>query len=290
MTRIALITGSSRGVGAATARRLAAADHDVVVTYRTDRAAAATVADDVCRLGRRAWVRALDLEDESAIQETFEWMASDIGQLDVLVANAARTTFRPLVDCRRYHLERTFATSVFGFHSMVMGALPLLAADRGQIVVVSGCDVDTWIPGHGGLAAAKAALDTMVKYLACELGELGVSIVGVNPGWVSTDSLKLMLGGQFDDLHRAECATHPRRAAAEPEDVARCIEHLLADRSGWLSGQTIRVDGGGSFSYGGRYMMMAGDRASTDRENAGGRDGVDNDARPELEPIPGGAV
>ena len=176
--RTALVTGSSRGLGAATARRLARAGCDVVVTYRRKEAEARAVAAEVEAAGQQAWVQRCDVSKVDEIDALLEAVADPErgpGRLDVLVANAAATSFRPLLDATPRHIERTFAISVTGFLRLVQQAMPMLeASGHGRVVAVSGADTVTWIPAHGILAAAKAAMESMVAYLACEVGERGV--------------------------------------------------------------------------------------------------------------------
>ncbi len=263
--RVALVTGSSRGLGAATARRLARAGCDVVVTYRRQEDAARAVAADVEAAGQRAWVRRCDVGEVDDIDALLAAVADPErgpGRLDVLVANAAATSFRPLLDAEPRHIERTFAISVTGFLRLVQQAVPLLeASGHGRIVAVSGVDTVTWIPAHGILAAAKAAMESMVAYLGCELGERGLTVVGVNPGWIDGDSLKLMLGPFHEALSTIETRTHPLRKAMTPDDVAETVALLCTDAARLVNGSIVPADGGGVFAFCGRFIGLAAEQA-----------------------------
>lgn len=258
--RVAVVTGSSRGLGAATARRLARCGADVVVTYHREAGAAEAVADEVRAAGRRAWVHRVDLGDPDSVDALFDAVAADPGRVDLLVLNAAATSFRPLLEAERRHLERTFAISVFASQQCVRRAVPLMR-DGGRVVAVSGADVRTWIPAHGLLAAAKAALESMVAYLAVELGQHGVSVVGVSPGWLDGDSMRAMLGPFHDAGMELERRTHPLRAAATPDDVAEVVALLCSDAATYLSGSTVQADGAGVFAFCGRYATVGGELA-----------------------------
>lgn len=263
--RTALVTGSSRGLGAATARRLARAGCDVVVTYRRQEEAARAVAADVEAAGRRAWVHRCDvgeIDDVDALLDAVADPDRGPGRLDVLVANAAATSFRPLLEAEPRHLERTFAISVTGFLRLVQRAVPLLeASGHGRVVAVSGVDTVTWIPAHGILAAAKAAMESMVAYLGCELGERGLTVVGVNPGWIDGDSLKLMLGPFHQALSDIEARTHPLRRAMTPDDVAETVALLCTDAARLVNGSIVPADGAGIFAFCGRFITLAAEQA-----------------------------
>lgn len=258
--RTALVTGSSRGLGAATAKLLARQGADVVVTYRKRDDAAREVAAEIEAAGRRAWVHRCDLgepDDIAALMDAVADPASGPGRLDILVANAAATSFRPLMEAEPRHVDRTFAISVGGFLNLVQRAVPLLEqSDHGRIVAVSGVDTVTWIPAHGILAAAKAAMETMVAYLGVELGERGLTVVGVNPGWIDGDSLKMMLGPFYDHLSAVEAQTHPMRKTMSADDVAEAVAMLCGDAAKLMNGSIVRADGAGVFSFCGRYINL----------------------------------
>ncbi len=253
---VAVVTGSARGLGAATARRLAACGADVVVTYRKNADMAEAVAADVRAQGRRAWVHHVDLGEEASVDALFDAVAADAGRVDILVLNAAATSFRPLLDAERRHLERTFAISVYGSLQCVQRAVALMPESGGRIVAVSGADTRTWIPGHGLLGAAKAALENMVSYLGCELGARGVTVVGVSPGWMDGDSIQQMLGPFYEAAMRTERDTHPMRVTVSPEEVAEVVSLLCGDSARWFNGTTIDADGAGVFAFCGRYSTV----------------------------------
>ncbi|MGB2756927.1 MAG: SDR family oxidoreductase [Acidimicrobiia bacterium] len=254
---LALVTGSSRGLGAATAIQLVADGYDLVVTYRSKAVEAEAVAQE-CRVrGAQVHIIELDLEDTASIDSCFAAISDLDRGLDVLVANAAATSFRPLIEAKRSHLERTFAISVFGFHQLVLGAIPLMRLNGGgRIVAVSGADTRTWIPGHGLLAAAKAAMESMVKYFGCELAGENITTIGISPGWMDGDSIKMMLGPFYDMAIDAERETHPMKQAVTPAQAAEAIALLCRPEAQWLNGSIVESDGAGVFAFAGRYSVM----------------------------------
>jgi enoyl-[acyl-carrier protein] reductase III len=258
--RVALVTGSSRGLGAATAVRLAAMGASVVVTYRSRETEAAAVADAIRAGGGTAWVRPLDLADPESVDALFDSLAAvdGPGRLDVLVANAAATSLRPLLEQKPHNVRRTFAITVDGFLQAVQRSVPLMdAAGGGRIVAVSGIDTVSWAPAHGLLAAAKAAMETLVTYLNVELGPRGITAVGVNPDAFLGESVRLMLGEQYDLLVEQNARVHPLRETATAETIAGVVALLCTPAARWLSGHTVMADGAASFAQRGVAMGLA---------------------------------
>jgi enoyl-[acyl-carrier protein] reductase III len=251
--RTALVTGGSRGLGAATSRRLARMGARVIVTYRSRADEAAAVVADCAAATPGARAEPLDLLDEASVRDLFARIAERDGHLDVVVANAAATAFKPLLELKMHQIDKTFAISVRHFLLLAQLAFPLLQPRGGRIVAISGADTVGYIPGHGLLAAAKAGMETIVRYLACELGPMGVTAVGVLPGYIDTDSIKLMTGPFHDKLLAAEELTHPMRAAATPDDASEAVALVCLPEARWLNGQIVQNDGAGLFAYMGRF-------------------------------------
>lgn len=251
--RTALVTGGSRGLGAATSRRLARMGARVILTYRQRADAAEEVVADCAARTPGARAEVLDLREEDSVRALFERLGREEDGLDVLVANAAATAFKPLLELDMHQVDKTFAISVRHFLLMAQLAHPLLAARQGRIIAVSGADTVGYIPGHGLLAGAKAAMETFVAYLGCELGPEGITTIGVLPGYIDTDSIRMMAGPFHAKLVAAEERTHPLRTAATPDDASEAIGLLCLDEARWLNGQVIRNDGGGLFAYLARF-------------------------------------
>ncbi|MCC5948129.1 MAG: SDR family oxidoreductase [Nitriliruptoraceae bacterium] len=251
--RRALVTGGSRGLGAATARRLARMGAEVVVTYRQRAQDADQVVADCNAHQPGARAEQLDLLDEDSVRALFERLSARGEELDLLIANAAATAFKPLLELKMHQIDKTFAISVRHFLLMAQLGFPLLQARGGRIIAVSGADTVGYIPGHGLLAAAKAGMETLVRYLACELGPHGVTTVGVLPGYLDTDSIRMMAGPFHPHLVAAEERTHPLREAATPDAVAETVAMLCRDEARWCNGEIVRTDGGGLFAYPGRF-------------------------------------
>ena len=140
---------------------------------------------------------------------------------------------------------------------MVQLAFPLLEKSSGRIIAVSGADSVGYIPSHGLLGAAKSSMETLIHYLACELGPMGVTAVGVLPGYIDTDSIKMMTGPLYEPMRRVEEQTHPLREVASPEDAAEAVALLCLDEARWLNGQVVHNDGAGLFAMQGRFFQVA---------------------------------
>lgn len=261
--RVALVTGSSRGLGAATAVRLARLGADVVVTYNRQEDAAAEVAVRVEAQGRRAWVWPMDLSDVDSVDGAFDRFAANGGdgpeRLDILVANAAATSLKPLMDQKPHNIDITFAITVRGFIQSVQRSVPLMErGGGGRVVAVSGIDTVRWAPAHGLLGAAKAAMEQLVQYFAVELGDRGITFVGVNPDAFFGDGLKLMLGPFYQYLMDVYSRLPPMYTALEPDDVAEVVALCCTDAARLLCGNTVMADGGVSFAQGGNLTALVG--------------------------------
>lgn len=253
--KVALITGGSRGLGAATAKHLARWGVRAIITYRRQSEAAQDVVDVCSQLTPGARAIQMDLVEEESVRAGFASL--DEERLDFLVANAAATALKPLLALKMHQVDKTFAISVRHFILMTQLAFPLLEKTAGRIVAISGADTVGYIPTHGLLAAAKASMETIIRYLAAELGPTGVTAVGVLPGYIDTDSIQMMTGPLYETLKQAEIETHPLREAATTEQAAEAVALMCLPEARWLNGQIVQNDGGGLYALQGRFFQMA---------------------------------
>lgn len=253
-----LITGGSRGIGRAAALALGGPSARVAVTYKTQLDAAESCCEEIAALGGEARCFVLDLEDEDSIAKCAGDVSGFVdGSLDGLALNAAATAFRELADIRPRHLRRTFEASFFGSVDLFQRLLPALeASPLGRVVGVSGEDVRCAIVGHAALASANAALETFFRYAAVELGRR-LRFYVVSPGWVSTDSLRFMLGDErFERGVALEERFAPIRSAITADDVGGLVADLLRQGSDLLNGSLLSAAGGSTFAYSQRYMEI----------------------------------
>jgi enoyl-[acyl-carrier protein] reductase III len=243
---VALVTGSSRGIGRATTLLFAGRGHDVVVHYRREGEAAEATAKEAREAGADALVVQGDLSDGDVPGRILAETAERFGRLDVLVANAASTAFKPLLDVGAKHLDLTMRTVVQSFLLLAQGAVPLMSGRPGAIVAVSGFDSLRVVPNHGLLGAAKAALEQLVRYLAVELAPSDIAVNSVLPGFVATDSARLWADKSHPggwEAFEAEQAVTPGVIVA-PEQIAEIIAFLCSPAGRCIRGHNLIADAG----------------------------------------------
>lgn len=243
--RVAFITGGSRGIGRATALALGARGATVAIGYRKEEEVAQSVAAEVERRGGKGAIVQLDVGDPELRDAAFERVGELFGGLDVFVANAAATAFKPLLEIKPHHVQKTFAITVDGFLFGVQRAARLMAGRPGaSVVAVSGYDCVRTVPRHGVLGAAKAAMEMLARQFAFELGPRGIRVNCVNFVYADTDSTRFFAGQGHDALRDDVQALTPLRGVATADDVAAAISYLCSDGARFVSGQTLMVDGG----------------------------------------------
>ena len=235
--RTALVTGASRGIGAATALALAEAGWAVAVNYRADEAgAAATVAAIEAGGGRAAALQA-DVADRAATGPLVDAIEERLGPVLCLVNNAgirADGLSPQLSDEDWDGVVQTNLSGAFRLTRRVIG--PMIRARQGRIVNVASVVGQHANPGQANYAAAKGGLIALTKTVAAEVARRGVTVNAVAPGLIGTD----MTEGVGEEL----LAAVPARRAGTPEDVAACVRFLVSDAASYVTGTTLTVDGG----------------------------------------------
>jgi len=243
--RVALVTGSSRGMGRACALRLAQAGADVVVNYVTSRTAAMETAQEIAALGRQVHVVKADVSQEDDVKSMIEYINDQIGQLDIVVSNAATGGFRPLLAANLRHFQNTFHTNVLALLYLVQASLPMLerSAGRGKVIALSSHGSDMALPWYGLIGSSKAALESMVRHLTLEVGDRGVNVNVVKSGLVETDSTRrIPNAGEMFDHRKDKTMTGDRMLTVD--DVANAVVFLASPLADLIQGETLTVDGG----------------------------------------------
>ncbi|WP_254838562.1 SDR family oxidoreductase [Natronomonas marina] len=242
-----VITGSSRGIGRATAIEFGSRGADVVVNYRSNEAAAAEVVEEIEAVHPEATATAVqaDLSRTDGVDALFDAVDEEFGRIDVFVHNAAVTAFKPLADVSREEIDLTFDLSVHGFVLSVQRAVELMD-EGGRIVSISGIDATYAMPGHGLLGAAKAALEELTKYVAAEHGEDGIRANSINVGVSRTDSSEYYATTSEDAQEFMDMLVDqtPLGEITPPESIATAVTMLCSEDSHDVSGQVLHVDSG----------------------------------------------
>lgn len=246
--KIALVTGASRGIGRATALRLASSGADVIINYVSSKKAADEVAGQIAAMGRQCWVIKADVSEKDDVEMMFDYIKSEIGRLNILVSNAATGGFRNILDASYNNFRAAFDTNVLALVWLTQAAMPLLEknADRGKIVTISSHGCTHAIPNYGLIGSSKSALESLVRHLTLEIGDRNVNINVVRAGLVQTDSTKRLPGAKELFDMQVEY-TQVGNRVLQPEDVADAILFLTSPLSDMVQGATLVVDGGGGF-------------------------------------------
>lgn len=239
--RVALVTGSGRGIGKATAIALAA-DHDLVIHYRRDATSARETAAIVSDRGAAVLVQRAELEEPDDLGAMMSSAIDRFGRLDAFVANAAAGAFRGVLDTKRAQVLRTLDTIVASFVHLTQLAVPHMTEDGGRIVVVSGTDSAFAVPAHAAIGASKAALEALVRSLAVELGPRRITVNAVMPGPIETDSSALFFESDPDEADVIRAAI-PAGRFGTPDDVADVIAFFCSTAARYVSGTVLPVDG-----------------------------------------------
>jgi NAD(P)-dependent dehydrogenase (short-subunit alcohol dehydrogenase family) len=239
--RVCLVTGASRGIGRATALALGRRGATVIVNYRREQEMAASAVRLVEEAGGRAFAVQADVGEPEDLRSLCRQIAEREGRLDVLVCNAAASSFKAIADTHAGNIEKTARISLFGLFDLVQQTLQLMP-DGAAIVSVSGWDAHVVVPGHALLAAMKAALESFTQYLAVELAPRGIAATAIAPGVVETDSFiayETAQPGQIAALR----SLSPFGRFARPEEIAEIITFLASPEALWLTGRTLVADG-----------------------------------------------
>jgi 3-oxoacyl-[acyl-carrier protein] reductase len=239
-TRSAIVTGGSKGIGAAIARRLARDGFAVLVNYGHDRGAADDLVAAILAEGGQAVAVPANLTDPASATALFDAAEQAFGGVDVLVNNAGMMDLGPIAGTDDEAFERQVALNLGGvFRGMREAARRL--RDGGRIISFSSSVVGLYQPGYGVYAATKAGVEAMTHVLAKELGSRGITVNAVAPGPVET---ALFLNGKTDEQVAAIARMNPFGRLGQPEDIASAVAFLAGPDAGWVNGQTLRANGG----------------------------------------------
>jgi len=244
--RVALVTGSSRGIGRAIALELAGRGADIVVNYLRKRSAAEEVVASIEARGRRAIAVRANVGDAAHIDAMFDRVRSEFGRCDILVGNVASGVVRPITEVEDKHWDWTLDINARSILRCARHAVPLMETKAwGRIIGITSFGASRVFSEYGVIGVSKAAIEALIRYLAVELAPRGIVVNAVSPGIVETGALQFFPINVQETLARAAART-PSRRVTTPEDVARVVAFLCSDDAAMIVGQTIVVDGGWS--------------------------------------------
>lgn len=238
--KVALVTGGSRGIGAAVARRLAGDGFAVIVNCAGGIAAAEAVVRGIEQAGGRAVAAQADVADAEAVRRMVDAALAAFGGLDVLVNAAGIMTLSPLADTDDAHFDRQIAVNLKGTFNTLRAAARHLRTG-GRIINFSTTVVGLKLENYGVYAATKAAVETLTAIMAKEMRGRAITVNAVAPGPTATD---LFLDGKSEALIARMAQMSPLERIGTPDDIAAVVSFLAGPDGAWVNGQTLRANGG----------------------------------------------
>jgi 3-oxoacyl-[acyl-carrier protein] reductase len=238
--KVAIITGASRGIGAAVAERLAKDGFTVVINYSGDTKSAEALARKIESNGGRALTAKADVSDPTAVRGMFDAAEAAFGGIDVLVNNAGIMKLAKIADSDDALFDQQIAINLKGSFNAMREAAKRLS-DGGRIINLSTSVVGVKLETYGVYAATKAAIETMTAVLSKELRGRSITVNAVAPGPTATD---LFLNGKSPELIERMAKMNPLERLGTPEDIAASVSFLAGPDGAWINGQTLRANGG----------------------------------------------
>ena len=241
--KTALVTGASRGIGRAIAKRLAADGAHVFVHYNRSSNEADTLVAEIEQAGGSAEAVAANLEEVDSVDGLITEVKLKLGtrKLDILVNNAGIYASHTLGDNDASALDRLLAVNVRAPYQLTSGLVDHLASDA-RVLFTSSVAAKNALPGLGAYALTKGAIDTLTRYLAAELGERGIRVNSIAPGVIETDMATDFIG--TEESREWIKSTQALKRIGQSDDIAKVAGFLAGPDSGWVTGQVIDASGG----------------------------------------------
>jgi len=243
--KVALVTGAARGIGRAVALKLAASGCDVVANYYNSHEEAEAVCAEIRALGRRAVAIKASVGLPTSVDELFAALATTFDRVDIVVSNAASGVLRPALEMTLKHWRWCMETNALALNLLAQRAVPMMG-EGGRIVALSSLGALRAMPHYGFIGASKAALESLVRTLAQELGPRGIRVNAVSAGVVDTDALQHFPNRA--QLLESFAQRTPAGPVLTPQDVAGAVYLLCLPEAGMINGHTLFVDGGFAIS------------------------------------------
>ena len=241
--KVAVVTGASKGIGASIAKHLAAEGAAVVVNYATSKEGADRVVGEISGHGGKAIAVQADVSKQAEIAHLFAEAKKAFGKLDILINNAGIYEFFPLESITEQNFDKQFDLNVLGLILTSQEAVKHFSPEGGSIINISSV-VSTLNPAYGSVySATKAAVDSVTKSLAKELGPRKIRVNAINPGMVQTEGWHAAGFAESDMAKQVETQT-PLGRLGQPEDIAPAAVFFASSDAGWITGETLLIAGG----------------------------------------------
>jgi 3-oxoacyl-[acyl-carrier protein] reductase len=241
--KVAVVTGASKGIGAAIAKQFAAEGASVIVNYSSSKDGAERVVREIHAGGGRAVAVQADVSKPNDIHRLFAETDQAFGRLDILVNNAGVYDFAPIDAITPEKFHKQFDVNVLGLLLTTQEAVKRFGPTGGSVINVSSVVATAALPNAAVYSATKAAVDAVTRSLAAELGPRKVRVNSINPGMIETEGVHAA-GFIGSDFEKQAAAATPLGRIGQPRDVAPVAVFLASPESGWITGQTIQVSGG----------------------------------------------
>jgi enoyl-[acyl-carrier protein] reductase III len=239
--KVALVTGASRGIGRAIAQKLASAGCDVAINYYNSAEEAETLCAEIRGMGRRACALQASVGIPDSVDDMFAGFGKHFDRLDILVSNAASGVLKPALEMTLKHWRWCLETNALALNLLAQRAVPLMRAGA-SIIAMSSLGASRAMPDYGFIGASKAALESLVRTLAQELGPRRIRVNAVSAGVVDTDALRYF--PNREELLANFARRTPAGPVLTPQDVAGAVYLLCLPEAAMITGHTLVVDGG----------------------------------------------